>query len=133
MAALLASNGFTATADILDHPIDYTRVFADKGEADASRIVGTLGSPWDIASPGLVVKKYPCCNSTHRTIDATLSLVSEHSPSLSEIESVVISMPPGEDIPLILQPSLHRAGGQVLHAILHCIRHPRWPSRPQYL
>ena len=101
MAALLASNGFTATADILDHPIDYTRVFADKGEADASRIVGTLGSPWDIASPGLVVKKYPCCNSTHRTIDATLSLVSEHSPSPSEIESVVISMPPGEDIPLI--------------------------------
>ena len=101
MAALLASNGFTATADILDHPIDYTRVFADKGEADASRIVGTLGIPWDIASPGLVVKKYPCCNSTHRTIDATLSLVSEHSPSPSEIESVVISMPPGEDIPLI--------------------------------
>ena len=101
MAALLASNGFTATADILDHPIDYTRVFADKDEADASRIVGTLGSPWDIASPGLVVKKYPCCNSTHRTIDATLSLVSEHSPSPSEIESVVISMPPGEDIPLI--------------------------------
>ena len=101
MAALLASNGFTATADILDHPIDYTRVFADKGEADASRIVGTLGSPWDIASPGLVVKKYPCCNSTHRTIDATLSLVSEHSPSPSEIDSVVISMPPGEDIPLI--------------------------------
>ena len=101
MAALLASNGFTATADILDHPIDYTRVFADKGEADASRIVGTLGSPWDIASPGLVVKKYPCCNSTHRTIDATLSLVSEHSPSPSEIESVIISMPPGEDIPLI--------------------------------
>ena len=101
MAALLASNGFTATADILDHPIDYTRVFADKGEADASRIVGTLGSPWDIASPGLVVKKYPCCNSTHRTIDATLSLVSEHSPSPSEIENVIISMPPGEDIPLI--------------------------------
>ena len=101
MAALLASNGFTATADILDHPIDYTRVFADKGEADASRIVGTLGSPWDIASPGLVVKKYPCCNSTHRTIDATLSLLSEHSPSPSEIDSVVISMPPGEDIPLI--------------------------------
>ena len=101
MAALLASNGFTATADILDHPIDYTRVFADKDEADASRIVGTLGSPWDIASPGLVVKKYPCCNSTHRTIDATLSLVSEHSPSPSEIESIVITMPPGEDIPLI--------------------------------
>ena len=101
MAALLASNGFTATTDILDHPIDYTRVFADKDEADASRIVGTLGSPWDIASPGLVVKKYPCCNSTHRTIDATLSLVSEHSPSPSEIESVIISMPPGEDIPLI--------------------------------
>ncbi len=101
MAALLASNGFTASADILDHPIDYTRVFADKGEADASRIVGTLGNPWDIASPGLVVKKYPCCNSTHRTIDATLSLVSEHSPSPSEIDSVVISMPPGEDIPLI--------------------------------
>ena len=101
MATLLASNGFTANADILDHPIDYTRVFADKGEADSSRIVGTLGNPWDIVSPGLVVKKFPCCNSTHRTIDATLSLVSEHSPSLSDIEGIVISMPPGEDIPLI--------------------------------
>ena len=101
MAALLASNGFTANADILDHPIDYTRVFADKGEADSSRIVGTLGNPWDIVSPGLVVKKYPCCNSTHRTIDATLALAQEHSPSPADLESVIITMPPGEDIPLI--------------------------------
>lgn len=101
MAALLASNGFTASSDILDHPIDYTRVFADKSEADSSRIVGTLGNPWDIVSPGLVVKKFPCCNSTHRTIDATLALTSQHSPSPDAIENVVISMPPGEDIPLI--------------------------------
>ena len=101
MAALLASNGFTASADILDHPIDYTRVFADKDEADSSRIVGTLGNPWDIVSPGLVVKKFPCCNSTHRTIDATLALASEHTPSPDSIDNVLISMPPGEDIPLI--------------------------------
>ena len=101
MAALLASNGFTASADILDHPIDYTRVFADKDEADSSRIVGTLGNPWDIVSPGLVVKKFPCCNSTHRTIDATLALATKHTPSPDSIDNVVISMPPGEDIPLI--------------------------------
>lgn len=101
MAALLASNGFTASSDILDHPIDYTQVFADKGEADSSRITGTLGNPWDIVSPGLVVKKFPCCNSTHRTIDATLALSREHTPSPDAIENIVISMPPGEDIPLI--------------------------------
>ena len=101
MSALLASNGFTATADILDHPIDYARVFADKDEADSSRIVGTLGNPWDIVSPGLVVKKFPCCNSTHRTIDATLDLTHEYSPSPASIDNVVISMPRGEDIPLI--------------------------------
>ena len=68
---------------------------------DKAYLIESLGSPWDILSPGITVKKYPCCNKTHRTLDAILGLVLDHSPQPNDIAQVVITIPPGEDVPLI--------------------------------
>ena len=100
MAALLASKGFTAAANIFDHPVDFGQVFSEDG-MDKAYLTESMGSPWDIQSPGITVKKYPSCNKTHRTLDATLGLVEDHHPEAKEIAQVVITIPPGEDVPLI--------------------------------
>jgi 2-methylcitrate dehydratase PrpD len=35
-------------------------------------------APLDIITPGIAIKRYPCCGSTHPAIDAMLDLVREH-------------------------------------------------------
>ena len=84
LAALLASKGFTAAANIFDHPADFGQVFSEDG-MDKSYLVESMGAPWDIQSPGITVKKYPSCNKTHRTLDAMLDLVSAHPVSYTHL------------------------------------------------
>ncbi|MQF69155.1 MmgE/PrpD family protein [SAR202 cluster bacterium AD-804-J14_MRT_500m] len=100
LASLLASKGFTATSNVFDHPIDFGQVFSED-KLNKDYLIESLGSPWDILTPGITVKKYPCCNKVHRTVDATLGLVVDHHPQPSDISEVVITIPPGEDVPLI--------------------------------
>lgn len=38
----------------------------------------SLGNPWELVSPGVALKLYPCCRATHRCIDAILQLREEH-------------------------------------------------------
>lgn len=99
-AALLAEKGFTASQSVLDEPLDFSQVFSID-DWDVSRIDGTLGSPWEILDSGITVKKYPCCNNTHRTLDATLDLVAKNQPDPAKIAGVSVILPRGEDMALI--------------------------------
>jgi 2-methylcitrate dehydratase PrpD len=47
-------------------------VFDGDGDVDWTQLA--LGAPWSLESPGLIFKLYPCCGSTHSTIDALLDL-----------------------------------------------------------
>ena len=78
LAALLAGDDFTARADVFEHKQGFLNVFNGEGNYDADRILDGWGDPWDIVSPGLAIKQYPCCGSTHPAIDAMLMLVREH-------------------------------------------------------
>jgi 2-methylcitrate dehydratase PrpD len=99
-AALLAEKGFTASQEIMDEPLDFCRIFSID-DWDVSRMEGALGSPWEILTSGITVKKYPCCNNNHRTLDATLGLIAEYRPDPEEIAGVSVTMPRGEDLALI--------------------------------
>jgi 2-methylcitrate dehydratase PrpD len=77
-AALLARDGFTASAVAFEHKQGYFEVFNGAGNYDAAKILPAWGKPWDIVEPGIAVKQYPCCGSTHPAIDAMLMLVREH-------------------------------------------------------
>lgn len=77
-AALLARNGFTASPVAFEHNQGYFEVFNGTGNYDASKILPAWAKPLDIVEPGIVVKQYPCCGSTHPAIDAMLALVIEN-------------------------------------------------------
>jgi 2-methylcitrate dehydratase PrpD len=85
-AAELAAKGFTAGADALDGQWGFFKVTG--GGFDADRIVNVLGQPWTIVSPGVSIKPYPCGCLGHPTMDAMLTLVTEHDIKPEQIKKI---------------------------------------------
>ena len=71
IAAMLASDGFTAAEDVFSGKYNYLEVLADK---PAPVCLPTFGEPFAVVSPGLHVKRYPCCFATHRALDAVFNI-----------------------------------------------------------
>src|SRR5215471_12987199 len=77
-AALLAEQDFTANAGEFEHNQGFLDVFNGPGTYDVGRILAYWGDPFDIVAPGIAVKQYPCCGSTHPALDVMLDLVRRH-------------------------------------------------------
>src|SRR6478736_564829 len=75
VAAELAARGFTGGRDALDPPWGFFQTFSHGGGYDRARIVGVLGNPHTIVSPGVSIKPYPCGVLGHPTMDAMRRLV----------------------------------------------------------
>src|SRR6202030_2001731 len=88
LAALLAADGFTANAGAIEHKQGFLHVFNGQGNFDADAILRDWGQPWDIVQPGVAIKQYPCCGSTHPAVDAMLTLVREHGLTPAMVERV---------------------------------------------
>lgn len=86
-AASLASFGHTANIGIFEAKMGFLDLFCSPNSADwkLETIQGKLGIPWELVDPGITVKPYPCCGSTHSTIDAHLLLREESKIDPSEI------------------------------------------------
>src|SRR5678809_260948 len=78
--------GITAGADALDGQWGFFKVTG--GGFDADRIVGVLGKPWTIVSPGVSIKPYPCGCLGHPTMDAMLTLVTKHDIRPEQIKKI---------------------------------------------
>ena len=89
LAVLLAREGFTASPDAFEHKQGFFRVFNGEGNFDADAIFRDWASPLDIIQPGIAIKQYPCCGSTHPAVDAMLALVTENSLQPHDVERVV--------------------------------------------
>ena len=77
-AALLARDGFTANPGALEHKQGFLEVFNGAGTYDVGPIAARWGAPFDIVSPGIALKQYPCCGSTHPAIDVMIDLARRH-------------------------------------------------------
>jgi 2-methylcitrate dehydratase PrpD len=93
-AARLAQRGMTGAGAAVEGPVGFFAVFSF-GEARTTELAGTLGRPFDLVSPGLSVKKYPCCFQTHRAADGVLDLVEVHEIRPDDVEGVTVTVPPG--------------------------------------
>lgn len=100
-AALLAQRGFTADEQMLEAPLGFIRLFSPAEDHHPERALDGLGDPWDIVSPGISVKKYPCCYNTHRALDAMLALRDEHGLTAEAVEQVEVRLPASAAQPLI--------------------------------
>ena len=85
-AAELAARGFTGGDFGLDGPWGYFQVFG--GGADLDRLVGVLGKPWSIVTPGVSFKPYPCGSLSHPSMDAMLKVVVDHDLRADHINAV---------------------------------------------
>lgn len=87
-AALLAKNGYTASPVAFEHKQGYFEVFNGAGNYDAAKLFDTWAAPLDIVKPGIAIKQYPCCGSTHPAIDAMLKLAREHDLKADAVERI---------------------------------------------
>jgi 2-methylcitrate dehydratase PrpD len=88
IAAELAAKGFTGGHDALDPPWGFFQVFSFGDGFDADRIIGKLGNPYTIVTPGVSIKPYPCGVLGHPTMDAMRRLVISHDVKPEQIEAI---------------------------------------------
>jgi len=88
VAAELAAKGFTGGKDPLDPPWGFFQTFSHGGGFDADRIVGKLGNPHVIVSPGVSIKPYPCGVLGHPTMDAMRKLVIDNDVDPDQIQAI---------------------------------------------
>ncbi len=87
-AALLAAEGFDASPDAFEHRQGFFLVFNGEGNFDAARVLDGWAAPLDILKPGIAIKQYPCCGSTHPAIDCAADLVREHGLTPDMVQHV---------------------------------------------
>jgi 2-methylcitrate dehydratase PrpD len=94
MASQAASAGMTASLQAFEGPQGFADVYNGVDQHNLETIVESLARPWELEDPGLVIKQYPCCGSTHPAVDAALSLRQEHEIAPNDVERVEVWLHP---------------------------------------
>lgn len=89
LAARLAAMGADANTGAFEHDQGFGELFNGSGQFHPELAADALENPWDLLDPGLTVKQYPCCSSTHGVADAAIALRAEIPPA-AEIERVEV-------------------------------------------
>jgi len=89
LAARLARSGFTANGeDVFEHEQGFLDVFNGPGTYDVARALAAWAAPLDIVRPGIAIKQYPCCGSTHPAIDAMLDILDRRPVAPDDVERI---------------------------------------------
>jgi 2-methylcitrate dehydratase PrpD len=108
IAARLADQGFTASLDVLEHQTGFLHAHSPSGSPDIENGTIDIGKKWRLAEFGINVKRYPTCYATHRSIDAMLSLVSQHKLKPEDVREIHVRT--GTTQKLMLRNSNPRTG-----------------------
>jgi 2-methylcitrate dehydratase PrpD len=87
-AAQLAAAGFTGNPAVLEHGDGFGSTHGAGMKPDWEFTMAALGAPHEVADPGVGVKRFPACASTHQSLDAVLDLVGEHAIDPAAVASV---------------------------------------------
>ena len=91
LAAKLAKAGYTANVNnVFEHPQGFLEVYNGSGNYDIERGILAWANPFDIVKPGIAIKQYPCCGSTHPAIDCAISIALEHQIKSTDIKHVEV-------------------------------------------
>jgi 2-methylcitrate dehydratase PrpD len=86
VAADLAALGWTAAEDIFEAKRGFFAAFG--GGWDSNAIVGRLGRPWSLLSPGVSIKPYPSGSLTHPAMDVMAELIAQHGIRAQDVAQV---------------------------------------------
>jgi len=99
VAAQFAARGFSAGAEALEGPAGFLRAMSGGAEPGLTPF-DALGEPFEIVSPGVGVKLYPCCYAVHRALDAVLELRAENGIAPANVAEVRVEVNRGGLMPL---------------------------------
>jgi 2-methylcitrate dehydratase PrpD len=85
-AALLAAEGYSASARAIEGPLGWARAMGN--EPDLKRLVGGLGESWEIAKN--TYKPYPAGIVIHAVIDACFKLRARLNQRVDEIVAIIV-------------------------------------------
>jgi len=85
-AGLLARDGFTAAANILEARRGFFNAMA--GGFDETKIAGRLGAPYFMKEPGISIKPYPSGSLSHPAQDLILDLITQHDLRAEDIDHI---------------------------------------------
>lgn len=85
-AALLASNGYSASARAIEGPLGWARAMGDV--PDLAKLTGGLGKSWELAKN--TYKPYPAGIVFHSVIDACFKLRNRLGGRIDNIESITV-------------------------------------------
>ncbi len=89
-AAFLAKDDFTANPEAFEHKQGFFEVFNGAGNYDAAKMFDTWAHPLDVLEPGLGIKQFPCCGSTHMAITMMLNLREKHGLTPDHVRRIEI-------------------------------------------
>jgi 2-methylcitrate dehydratase PrpD len=87
-AALMAKEGFTAADDAFEHKHGFFELFNGAGNYHVEKMLENWANPLDVLAPGIGLKQYPCCASTHSAIDAMLILRERHGLTPERVQII---------------------------------------------
>jgi 2-methylcitrate dehydratase PrpD len=93
LAARLAAEDITAAKEMLEGPWTLSDLMHGSGSADPRDGFARIGDPPALVQYGVWLKRYPCCASAHRSIDAILHLRSIHGFSIDQITNIEAVLP----------------------------------------
>ena len=101
VSAWMARNGFSADETVFDGKSSVLDTYRGEDGAALESLIATLGEPWEMTTPGIFVKRWPCCYCNHRPIGGMLELMQKHRIAADEITAIAIGFPPGADTALV--------------------------------
>ena len=102
LSAWMARNGFTSNEEILDVRGGALDTYRGDHPGEAlSDLERCLGRPWEILDPGIYVKRWPCCYSSHRTLGGLFNLMEQQGLQAGDIDEIAIGFLPGGDTALV--------------------------------
>ncbi|RLC07398.1 MAG: hypothetical protein DRH90_00015 [Deltaproteobacteria bacterium] len=87
-SALLAKAGITANPDIFECSKGFYDLYGHLSTVDEAILTDSLGKDFDIVTPGMNIKKYPCCYYTHAAIDALFFLTKKYHLSPDDVRKI---------------------------------------------
>ncbi len=106
-ATYMARGGFTANAGSFEHKQGFLDVFNGPGTYDASKMLANWYAPPECEGPGEPgLKPYPCCGSTHASVNRMLHLAHTHDLQASDVDAIEV-MPHLRRLPHTNNPNPH--------------------------
>jgi 2-methylcitrate dehydratase PrpD len=93
MSAKMASKGMTGNNAFLSGAWSFQELYGDSNPRKAESALTNLGEPFLHQGHCLLVKRFPCCASAHKTLDGLLELKEKHNLAASDIKYFKTRLP----------------------------------------